>query len=343
MNKCVELPLIEPMYKTYHDGIVTASLVTNPSIRNWFLSNTVVLTCNRKFLTGFTTPVIRVENYALNNTLFQTIWVPMKIIKGGMNNVIRNLINEGFYINFNGVDDYYVEGKSWYKEKHFSHDGTICGYDRLNKSYCIYAYDSNWIYRKFWTSQTSFNKGCNALFQKGEYGCLCAFKPRLDKVEFSIETVFKCMVDYLDSNLQKYPEDGEGNVRGIIVHEYIAKYIDKLYDGSIPYERMDRRVFRLIWEHKKIMFERIEKIEEVLNISNEISLKYKPLVAEANTMRMLYASHHMKRRDSVLPIIKKKLLTLMEREKELLTLLVQKMGDENGDKVVELSKKQDAI
>ena len=339
MNKRIELPLIEPMYMTYHDGIVTASLVENPSIKNWFLSNTAIITCNKKFLSGYTTPVVRIENYALNNTMFHTIWISMKIIKGCINTVIRNLINLGYYINFNGVDDYYVEGKSWYKERHFSHDGTICGYDQSKKTYCIYAYDSNWIYKKFWTPQKSFNKGCNALFRKGEYGCICAFKPKSDHVEFSVETALKGIEDYLDSNLEKYPEDTEGNVRGIIVHEYIAKYIDKLYDGSIPYERMDRRVFRLIWEHKKIMLERIEKIEEILNISNEISRKYKPLVVEADTMRMLYASHHMKRRDSVLPVIKAKLLNLMKQEKELLTLFLGKMEDKNTNEVVAVYKK----
>ena len=45
-------------------------------------------------------------------------------------------------------------------------------------------------------------------------------------------------------------------------------------------------------------------------------------------MRMLYATHHMKRRDSVLPIIKNKLLKLMHAEKELLTLLLEKSDKE---------------
>jgi len=55
------------------------------------------------------------------------------------------------------------------------------------------------------------------------------------------------------------------------------------------------------------------------------------LVSEADTIRMLYASHHIKRRDSVLPIIKKKLLKLMDEEKKLLTLLVEKMEKELGN------------
>ena len=62
-------------------------------------------------------------------------------------------------------------------------------------------------------------------------------------------------------------------------------------------------LFRLIWEHKKVMLERIQRIELELHNDSTVSSNYVSLVNEANTIRMLYASHHMKRRDSVLPII----------------------------------------
>ena len=339
MDKYVELPLVEPLYRTYHDGILTACIGSNPSIRNWFLSNTMILTCNRKFLNGFTTPEIRVENYSFNNPCLETKWISIQFLKGYVNPVIRNLLDAGYYVYFSGVDDYYVQGKSWYKERHFNHDGTICGYNQSDKTYCIYSYDSNWIYQKFWTTQKSFNKGREAMFKKGVYGSLCAIKPRQDKFEFSVETALKVMKDYLNSDFAKYPEDGEGSVCGIVVHEYIAKYVEKLYNGSIPYERMDRRVFRLIWEHKKVMLERIVNIERNLNLTNEISEQYERIVFEADTMRMLYASHHMKRRDSVLPIIKKKLLNLANKEKELLILLVDRAGKELKNETVEVSQK----
>lgn len=339
MNKFAELPLVEPLYQTYHDGIITACLKNNPTIRNWVLSNATILICNRKFLSGFTTPQIYIENYSINNPLLERNWVPMRFMDGHINSLIRNMIDEGYYVYFTGVDDYYVDGKSWFQQRHFNHDGTICGYNQADKTFCIYAYDSNWIFQKFWTPQQSFNKGRESMFERGIYGSLCALKPGEDQVEFSVETALNGIVDYLDSDLVKYPEEDDGNARGIVVLAYIAKYVDKLFDGSIPYSRMDRRVFRLIWEHKKVMLERVDKIEQVLQLNTEISDKYKLLVSEADTMRMLYAAHHMKRRDSVLPIIKNKLLKLMERERELLTLLVEKAGKRLENGTLEVSKK----
>lgn len=114
-----------------------------------------------------------------------------------------------------------------------------------------------------------------------------------------------------------------------MVHDFIAKYVMMLFDGSIPYDKMDRRIFRLIWEHKKVMLERIQRIELELQNDSKISSKYISLVNEANTIRMLYASHHMKRRDSVLPIIHEKLLEIKNKETTLLKqlLISNSIGD----------------
>lgn len=103
-------------------------------------------------------------------------------------------------------------------------------------------------------------------------------------------------------------------------------YVDKLMSGDISYDLMDYRVFRMIWEHKRLMLERLQKIESELNADNEISEKYSKVVSVADNMRMLYASHHMKRRDSLLPIIRKKLVNVKEAEVELLSEFVKKFG-----------------
>ena len=126
--------------------------------------------------------------------------------------------------------------------------------------------------------------------------------------------------------MEKYPETTPGVVSGIVVHEYLAKYLDMLYDGAIPYEKIDRRIFRLIWEHKKTMLESIRNIEKALSLDDSVSAEYEKIAKEADTVRMLYASHIMKRRDGLLPIIKNKLLSLEKEEQDILEKLLQKVG-----------------
>lgn len=338
MKKRVELPLIEPLYQTYHcQGNATAVTNNNLSIRNWYLNQVMNLTCSRKFLSGFTTPEMTIVDSAWYlNPYLDKHWISTQFTKGYINAVIRELLDNDYYVVFDNVDDYYLKGKSWYKERHFSHDGLICGYNQKDKTYCVYAYDSNWIYNKFWMPQKNFNAGIIAMRKNNSFSYICGLKVKQDKIIFSPKIACQKIKEYLDSNMQKYPFDGEGNVFGIVVQKYIAEYISKLYAGDIPYERMDRRVFRLIWEHKKVMLERVEKIEQELRLDGEISNKYKKLVEEADMMRMLYASHKLKRRDSVLPTIKKKLLRLMDNEKELLTLLVEKVEKVLKNDIVEI-------
>ena len=84
MKKKIELPLVEPLYSTYHNqGPGSAILVNNPSIRNWYLNQVMILTCTRKFLNGFTTPEIGMAESSWNsNPYFDKKWYGMQFMEG---------------------------------------------------------------------------------------------------------------------------------------------------------------------------------------------------------------------------------------------------------------------
>lgn len=319
MYKQVDLPLTEPIYGTYHfQAPGSAVIADNPSIINWYLEHSVDLICTRKFLSGYTTPELSVKNsYWLENPFLEKIWIDMRFIKRHTNSIIRDLLDNGFYVAFEGVDDFYIRGKSWYGQRHFSHDGMICGYDQKDKSFSVYAYDTNWIYRKFKTSQKCFSNSVN----HGWHVSICGLKPKQDKAEFLAWVAYDNILEYLDSSLVKYPMTPDKNekVYGIVVQDYIVEYLNRLINGSVPYERMDRRIFRLIWEHKKVMLKRIQAIEQSVGYNNFYSESYKGLVVLADNMRMMYAAHAIKRRDPVLPMIQKNLRYLIKTEKDILS------------------------
>jgi hypothetical protein len=329
MRKSVELKIIEPIYSTYHyQGCAGAIIADNPSIRNWYLNNAVILQCDRNFLHGKNSPEVSVkDSWGWSNPCIEKKPFFPQFLGNSTNAVIRNLLDAGYYVNFIGVDDYYIEGKSWYQEKHFSHDCLICGYDQEEKTYSLYAYDKSWVYRVFKTSQKSFEAGRKAEIEKENYGIFWAYKPLKDEVKLAPKIIYKKIKEYLDSSLDQYPENINGMVYGVAVYDYIAIYLNKLFDGSIPYEKMDKRIFRLIWEHKKAMLERICAVEELLTMGHAVSDKYGELVKKADDMRMMYASHYIKRRDSVLPLIREKLIDLKEDEINILNVFISKMEE----------------
>ncbi len=326
MKKCVQLELIEPMFSTYHnEGAGTAVMGSNPSMRNWYLNQGVVLYCTKKFLSGYTTPEVSINRttFMFNHHL-EKVQFPLRFIKGSVHVIIRSLLDEGYYVYFTGIDDYYIEGKSWYKKRHFQHDGLICGYDQNDKTYTMYAYDENWVYRVFRTSQKGFELGRRSMYRQGKYGMIYGIKPKTDPVKMYPGEICERIREHLDSSLEIYPPDSPYRAYGTVVHEYMAMYLDKLKDGSIPYERLDWRIFRVLWEHKKVMLERLQKMEEMLSLDNSISEQYQNLVKKANHIRLLYASYHLKRRDTLLTSIRNTLMEIHEKERELLTDFVNK-------------------
>ena len=131
--------------------------------------------------------------------------------------------------------------------------------------------------------------------------------------------------EYLEPTPEKYAGAEEYRVFGIVVHDYLSMYVEKLYDKSIPYERMDWRIFRIIWEHKTVMLERLIKMEKALNMAPEASTRYTSVADDANSIRMLYASYHLKEKATILPAILKKLAGLRDREENILKNFVNQV------------------
>lgn len=323
--KKVELPIGEPIYGTFNYQLCSSLICENPTIKNWYLNNVMNLICSKGFLYGRTTPDLRVEKTSwIDNPCFDKKGYSMEFSEGYINHIIRNLIDSGYYVYFSGVDDYYVDGKSWCRERHFIHDGVICGYDQEKKTYSIYAYNSDWMLKKFETPQRSFNQGRCAAIKKGEKGYICGMKANADEVKLEPEIIIGKIHKYLDSSLRKFPYKAKEDAEGIVVHDYIALYISKLIEGAVPYERTDTRIMRTLWEQKKVMYERLVKAEEALSLDSRLSSEYEKVVPDADRIRMLYASHCIKRRDSSLPFIRKKLIDIKDTEKRILSEFIRK-------------------
>ncbi len=327
VKKNNELPLEMPFYSTLHfQGLAGAIIHNNPSIRNWYINESMILSCSKSFLNGFSSPNIGIVNSCwADNPNFERQVYQMRFLNGYINPLIRKLIDNGYYVNFDGLDDFFIEGKSWYNIRHFNHDGLIYGYNQHEKTYKIYAYDQNWIYRGFDISQKCFNKSREYMQSHEIHGTIVGVKPTNNEIHINPTRVCDNLKKYMDSNLDKYPVDDLNNdALGIVVHEYLMLYVDRLYNGVIPYKKLDWRVFRMLWEQKAFMLERLQKIEGILNMDSNTSNAYRNIVKNANDIRMLYASHHKKRRDSLLVTIRNKLKNIAELEKDLLRAFIDK-------------------
>ena len=329
-TRSVELPILKPWFGTYHcHGSGDAALYRNPTMLKWHLNQSVALVCSTRFLEGYTSPEVNVELTSVQeNPYLDRVCYPLRYLGRAANAVICSLLEDGYYVYYHGVDDYYIPGKTWHNERHFIHDGLICGYDQSEKTYSIFAYDDRWIYRVFQTPQSAWEAGRRYAFGQEHYGFIYGIRPRDDNeiVDLDLPQIHARLETYLQRSCSVADIQQPPYVYGIAVHDYIDAYLAKLIDGSVPYERMDRRVFRLIADHKEVMLKRLKGVEDRLSLGNDASVQYQSVVRQSDKMRMLYAAHHMQRRDTLLSTVRIMLHDVQMQEEMILAEFTEKMG-----------------
>jgi len=327
MAKSVSLPFCVPVFASTQNKASVGLVISNhPTAYNQLLNQAVSLCCTRRFLRGYTTPQVSIPNFSLKDfSCIETYEVSLRFVYQHFHDIVKRMMDEGYYVYYSGADDFFIPGKSWYGIRRMAHDGILCGYDDEKQTYSIAAYDINWMYNLIEVPQDAMIPAIEYSMQFKVYGTLVAGKVKNISVPLDEGMILKNIKAYLDSTVEKYPLNQDGLVTGIAVHDFVSMYLGKLLDGSIPYEKMDWRSLRPIWEHKKCMLDRIIAVEKKLGWNNEISNAYRPIVEQANSLRMMYALYHRKKRDSVLQSIQKGLAEIEKKERAVLNNFVDQL------------------
>ena len=332
MPDSVSLPFCVPLFAGSQGHAAPGlAMAQHPTAYNGYLNQTTTLGCHKNFLTGVTSPGIFIPRSELGAfDYFEQYSVSSRFGYPYYKELIKHMLKEGFYIYFNGVDDFYLPGKSWYGTRHMSHDGVICGYNDNDCTYSIAAYDINWVFNLIRVPQDCFIEGVKACLEIKKFGGLTAYKIKEGTVVYLNERmILEYLNEYVNQTADKFSLDPQGMVEGIAVQDFLAMYIDKLKDGSIPSDKMDWRALRPVWEHKRCMLDRIQAIEKQHNWNAELSEAYQPLVKASNHARMMYAMYHKNQNVLLLDKIKDNLLKGKEKEYKILKMLINRMQEDS--------------
>lgn len=326
MADCAQLAYEYPWFAfTQGTAAPCIALRNHPTAYNAILNQCTTLSCSRRFLDGFTTPQVGIPRLNIHSfPCIERYGVALRFTHDRFREIVKKMLDEGFYIYFGGVDDYFLPGKSWYGIRHMSHDGILCGYDDNDGTYSIAAYDSDWVFRLIRIPQDCFREGLESGISQGWNGNLYAYRMRNGEIQPDEKQMLRYLKAHVDADMDHFPLTERGNVEGIAVQGFLALYIGKLMDGSIPTDKMDWRVLRPVWEHKKCMLDRLIALEALHGWEPEFSSRYRPLVDAANRNRMMYAVYHKNRRPELLENVRKGLLDGKEQERAILCDFIRK-------------------
>lgn len=315
----IELPVKKAWYNSLN-WQASAGVVANNSIYcdNWYFTNSINICCEKQFLNEFKlySPRLIVDNtHPWSIPIINIYEFPKKFLKYSINEVISSVLESGYYLYFNGFDDYYIENKQGFNSYHNSHDGMIVGINNVKRKYSIFAYDLNNKLRCFQTSQSAFEKSFKS---HPDEGVFLALKNNDTKYNYDFSIFTKNLKSYfLSEQTDAYKSPNEF-VFGIDATNRVAEYVKSFYEQNIPFDLFDLRNFLSISENKNCIYHSLLNAQEQGLLSCELSEKYCDIYKQSEITRMLSIKAKLLNNNDTMKILYESILKLIDMEKELL-------------------------
>ncbi len=187
---------------------------------------------------------------------------------------IVDCINVEFYLYVLAVDRFHIPESDVYHKSHLYHEIFIYGYDLKRK--VLFCADNikegKYVYFECPISQ--FERAYEAV-EKEKNECVVLFKYKDAEFQFDVKTVTHKISKYI------YPDNvhtlntlmnsqQKNHVFGQDIYDYIVGILEEIRP------KYDRRIFHVLWEHKRCMLNRIRYMSEhrYLNNSEQIAEAY---------------------------------------------------------------------
>nr|WP_154957921.1 hypothetical protein [Paenibacillus xylanexedens] len=175
--------------------------------------------------------------------------------------VIEN-IDLNYYLEV-GIDEYYWSNKASYMQEHFHHDNLIYGYNNNDRVLYYLGYNKDMIFGQYSVPYEEFvlsfteNPDSNIKFIKNITPELTSITTKYVyhfNLNFDLDIFRTYLEDFLKSRNSFLTHRGsEDSVFGLAVYDELIK---RCSNDTILSE--DMRLFRIIWEHKKVFNKRID-------------------------------------------------------------------------------------
>ncbi|MEK4077348.1 hypothetical protein MHI01_26320 [Paenibacillus sp. FSL M7-0656] len=251
-----------------------------------------------------------------------------------LNKNILDIVLENIDLNYYvevGIDEYYWSNKSSYKRRHFHHDNLIYGYNKNEKKLYYLGYNKQMIFGQYAIPFAEFvlsfteNSESTIKFIRNFTSELTSNTTRYVyhfNLEFDLDIFILYLEDFLKSKNSFLTHKGTRNsVFGLAVYdELLLKFSDDIELSK------DMRLYRIIWEHKKIMNRRIDylKSKGYLNAEDfeDLSKKSLFLCKECLLLKNLSLKYAITNNMKTFSAILVKLKEIQLLEKELVTDLL---------------------
>ena len=324
----VNLPFKMPMFSTYHNiagaGVVAAN---NPTSDIWYYNNAIQWRCIKPGNIDYQSLDLQMLHASVWDMPFvDKTDTSLRFIRKYIAEIIEDIISESCYVIFGGVDDYFIEGKSGYRQRHFAHDGLITGFDSERRVFTMAAYNTNFFYKVFETPYDGFINGVNYMCDRKKYGIITAAAARNEIQTLDVSHIKEEIFQYMQTSTVNgsYGEMPIEVVYGSGVYDCIILYLECFENHLYAIDNEIQIVFKLIYEHKRCMFNRIKYVEAFFKFDNFFSEAYKQVVKISEIARMAIIKFGLTREIRLIETVKKHITKMKDIEYNILNGFINK-------------------
>jgi hypothetical protein len=349
-----ELPLVVPPILLYVDFSYTLSIIRNYKRTDaWFFSNYIQLFYQKRkeavdvirfFITDINGRIWNPRLPWFHYQIFQRNF--LRNTKIDIIDLLINSINENNYICLYW-DQFYVPNSPRHLKEHYCHETLIYGYDLTEK--CLYYvgfnnYENYGYYKVLFSDfRKAYYNDAVDLSDKYLVTEVCLLKFNNDfSFEFDINTVAEQLNDYFLSrnSLIYYRTHFNVNCKdydyfnGTISSEFIFgmniyKYLQSYIESLLLYSNLNFQPVHALWEHKKIMVNRIEYLQKnsYLSTDSNYNILYKQIQDKALLIRNLFFKYNITKKNNIITKMVSLLNDIFEQEKTVLSSVIQELRE----------------
>lgn len=318
------LPMVMPPVETYQNtSFVMAMICASDNMKDAFYNyyNNIVCTDTsymKKIELGFTD--------ALWNTLVDDGLAEMdlfhlsNIAKDNFIAFLKERIDQDNYLLLYKIDEYYLSYSKRYQVKHYIHDTYIYGYEE--DKFCVMAQKKG----KLQMLKIDAQEIADAMYSQIDENPsvhFCSFRFRNVNATINMEKIKRDIKEYLLGSRKTDDNQVYGTAVYHIIRECsLARAEGRKEEGDL----FDLRIFRMIWEHKKVMILHLEKLNEIYqNQLSDCLLKMGIIEHLANKIFLLAMKFTVTKSNDLLCKISDNLQVLEMKEIECYKELVENL------------------
>ncbi|MBP3617469.1 MAG: hypothetical protein J6J38_05460 [Lachnospiraceae bacterium] len=346
MNEKV-LPLADPFIKTYQgSAFVLGVLTAEDRTKDICYNNYINLTCkNVADVHGIEMGFVNEEweYYRVKGIAEMDLYHFRTFNETHLIEFLKERIDQDNYILLYSIDDYYLSYSKNYQIKHDVHDTYIYGYEE--DAFLVMAYSDRTLSKV----KVPMKEIVDGLFSEENYGSsFCSFRlSHVAKVEYDLRTIYRELRNYAESKAEEEESHKKYGLRvydGLI--DLVMKEIERCNDEETISENADKkqqfdymvngvfdiRPFRVLWEHKSLMTQRVKRMSVDVAVGEEIVCQTEGLEQDGRTIFMLMVKYCVSGNCGILRRVIELLGEIREKEKGMIQMLLAVMEKELDEK-----------